>query len=102
VAAHARIPVGERLSGWVAATRRAIVNSDARLDMDPDLRETTTLRAALAVPVARDNQTLGVLAFYAEAADGFGETHRRLAEAAAYAAAAVLQPRVEVRVPVAV
>jgi putative nucleotidyltransferase with HDIG domain len=102
VAAHARIPVGERLSGWVAATRRAIVNSDARLDMDPDLRETTTLRAALAVPVARNKQTLGVLAFYAEAADRFGETHQRLAEAAAHAAAAVLQPRVEVRVPVAV
>ena len=102
VAPHARIPVGERLSGWVAATRRPIVNSDARLDIDPDLRETTTLRAALSVPIVRNQETLGVLAFYAEAPDGFSDAHQRLAEAAAYATAAALQRLSDARMPVAV
>ena len=34
-----RIPLGERLSGWVAATGQMVVNSDARLDLDERARE---------------------------------------------------------------
>jgi putative nucleotidyltransferase with HDIG domain len=92
VAPHTRIAVGERLSGWVAATRRSIVNSDARLDFDSDVQDTTALRAALAVPLHRGGETLGVLAFYSDRQDAFGETHQRLAEVAAYVAANALQP----------
>ncbi len=89
VAPHTRIPVGERLSGWVAATRRSIVNSDAHLDFDSDVRD-TALRTAMAVPVHARGETLGVLAFYAERPDVFGDTHLRVAEAAAHAAAGAL------------
>jgi putative nucleotidyltransferase with HDIG domain len=97
IAATARIPVGERLSGWVAATRRTVVNSDARLDLDPEQRENTSLRSALAVPAIANGQLVGVLAFYATHADAFDETHQRFAEAAAYAAASglhIVAPRV--------
>ena len=33
------IPLGERVSGWVAATHHSALNSDARLDLDDDKRE---------------------------------------------------------------
>jgi putative nucleotidyltransferase with HDIG domain len=77
-----RVAIGERLSGWVAATHRSIVNSDARLDADADLRDSADLRSALAVPVAAGGEILGVLSFYAADAEAFSETHRQLAEAA--------------------
>jgi putative nucleotidyltransferase with HDIG domain len=84
------VPLGERLSGWVAATRTCALNSDARLDVDPDLREGTLLRSALAVPVVSGQNCLGVLTFYSPQANGFTERHKRLAEAAAYGAARAL------------
>ena len=102
VAPHTRIAVGERLSGWVAATRRTIVNSDARLDFDSDVQDTTELRTALAVPLHHNGETLGVLAFYSDRQDAFGETHQHLAEVAAYVAAKALQPPTAPRVAVAV
>ncbi len=97
-----RIAVGERLSGWVAATRRSIVNSDAQLDFDDDVRTATSLCTALAVPVHRNGETLGVLAFYADRQDAFAESHQRLVEAAAYVAASALYQPAAPRVAVAV
>jgi GAF domain-containing protein len=78
-----RIPLGERLSGWVAATGQSILNSDARLDLDSRVREQSPLRSALAVPVEANGRTSGVLSFYAAAANAFDERHKRLVEAAA-------------------
>ena len=86
VGADTRIPIGERLSGWVAATRTGVLNSDARLDVDCELREGTVLRSALAVPITRGQQCLGVLTFYSATSGSFTEQHKRLADAAAYAA----------------
>jgi GAF domain-containing protein len=91
VAATTRIPLGERLSGWVAAARQTIVNSDARLDLDAGVRDDSPLRSALAVPIIADGRVLGVLAFYSRSTEGFREPHTRLAEAAAYAAGTRLQ-----------
>jgi putative nucleotidyltransferase with HDIG domain len=102
VGAQTRIPVGERVSGWVAATRLPIVNSDARLDFDTDVRDSSLLCAALAVPVYRNGETLGVLAFYADSPDVFGASHQRLAEAAAYVAANALDRAAVPRPAVAV
>jgi putative nucleotidyltransferase with HDIG domain len=85
VAAGARIALGERLSGWVAATGQSIVNSDARLDQDDAMREADPLRSALAVPIRGDARVTGVLAFYAEGRDVFTQAHREMAEAVARA-----------------
>ena len=84
---RARIPLGERLSGWVAGTRQTVLNSDARLDLDEPVRDCSQLRSALAVPVEAEGRMAGVLSFYAEQTDAFDEAHRRLALAAADACA---------------
>ena len=87
IAAGERVPVGERLSGWVAATRTGVLNSDARLDLGATLREGSPLRSALAVPMTRGAACVGVLTFYSSQPAGFTEQHKRVAEGAAYAAA---------------
>jgi GAF domain-containing protein len=87
LAADSHVPLGQRLSGWVAAARQPIVNSDARLDLDEDVREESLLRSVLAVPVTRGERIVGVLAFYARSLDAFTDVHRRIAEAASYVSA---------------
>ena len=89
VGTDTRIALGARLSGWVAATGQAIVNSDARLDLDEGLPAVLRLKSALAVPVRVDRRTIAVLAFYSEQAEAFTETHRQIAEAATHVVSAV-------------
>ena len=78
-----RIALGDRLSGWVAATRTAIVNSDARLDLDPGIRDGSPLQSALAVPIGNGEHVGGVLAFYSDRQGAFSSLHVRMAEATA-------------------
>ena len=54
--------LGERLSGWVAASRRGQRDADARLDL---LTDDTTLRAAISIPIVRDDALVGVMTLYA-------------------------------------
>jgi putative nucleotidyltransferase with HDIG domain len=82
----ARVPLGSRVSGWVAANRKTALNADARLDIEPDLHA-HVLRSALAVPACIGDRCVGVLAFYSIDTGVFTEQHRQLAEAAARAAA---------------
>ncbi len=77
------IPLGERLSGWVAATRTPIINSDARLDLDPDMRDDSVLQSALAVPIATGGEIGGVLTFYSDRQAAFNSLHVRMVETAA-------------------
>ena len=63
--AGTRMALGQNLSGWVAANRQSIVNSDAALD----LGEVTgafapRLRHCLSVPVTSGVQLIGVLSLY--------------------------------------
>jgi putative nucleotidyltransferase with HDIG domain len=96
VALGTRIPLGERLSGWVAATTTPILNSDARLDLDPDLRDRSLLQSALAVPISDGERLGGVLAFYSNEAVAFTTAHQRMAEAvAALVSARVCAARAE-------
>ena len=85
-----RIPMGERLSGWVAATGQSVVNSDARLDLDEAARDQSGLRSALAVPVISNGRSAGVLSFYACEPNAFDDTHRRMIVAASLALAACM------------
>lgn len=101
VATATRIRLGDRLSGWVAATRQAIVNSDARLDVDEDWRDQSRLQSALAVPACADGRLEGVLAVYSDRAAAFSPSHLRIAEGAAFVAARCLCSREQVGAAVA-
>jgi GAF domain-containing protein len=62
VLASLHMRLGERLSGWVAASRRGQRDADARLDL---LTDDTTLRAAISIPIAGDDALIGVMTLYA-------------------------------------
>jgi len=62
VLASLHMRLGERLSGWVAASRRGQRDADARLDL---LTDDTTLRAAISIPIVRDDALVGVMTLYA-------------------------------------
>jgi putative nucleotidyltransferase with HDIG domain len=70
---------GERLTGWVAANRQPIVNSDASLDLgDRALQATPALQSAMSVPLLAGDALVGVLTFYAPVRDLFTEDASRL------------------------
>ena len=85
--------VGERMSGWVAATGRPMINADAGLD----LFETKGcfLRSAIAVPCTGPGGERTVLTLYSTRDEAFSPAHQRLlAAAASFVHAATCQPRV--------
>ena len=57
------IGIGERITGWVAANARTMVNADAALDLGreggPDVQ------FAMAIPLIADGSPVGVMALYA-------------------------------------
>ena len=56
-----KIPLGQRLSGWVAANRQTISNSDPSLDLGEVARCTTPrLRSCLSTPLLSDDTLVGV------------------------------------------
>jgi putative nucleotidyltransferase with HDIG domain len=61
------IPLGERLSGWVAAHRTAIWNSDATLDLSPELARKASLSLGSSVPLVDGDVTVGTLTIYTSA-----------------------------------
>jgi putative nucleotidyltransferase with HDIG domain len=85
-----RISRGERLSGWVAANRQSILNSDPTLDLGEISNQTTPpLRTTLSVPLVADNEVLGVLTLYS-ATEQFTDHHRQIVETAGRLAASSL------------
>jgi putative nucleotidyltransferase with HDIG domain len=74
------IPVGERMSGWVAASGQAMMNADAALDLF-DV-QADALRSALAVPIDGPDKQRAVITLYSTRAEAFSSQHQRLVEAA--------------------
>jgi putative nucleotidyltransferase with HDIG domain len=72
-----RMPVSERLSGWVAAHRRTIVNSDAALDL-AGLDIPTVPRTCLSTPLLDGETLVGVLTLYAEFPMSFTDEQGRM------------------------
>jgi diguanylate cyclase (GGDEF)-like protein/putative nucleotidyltransferase with HDIG domain len=76
------IPTGHRLTGWVAANRQPILNSDPTLDLgDVSDRLPVVLKSCLSVPLVTDDQLVAVLTLYSSSRDAFGTDHQRLAVA---------------------
>jgi GAF domain-containing protein len=87
-----RFPLGQRLSGWVAANRRSILNSDPILDLGDRVRlMPEPFRSCLSVPLVLDNHLVGVLTLYSMTRDGFSEDDRRIVESASQRIAHVFQ-----------
>jgi GGDEF domain-containing protein len=83
-----RIPLGQRLSGWVAANRQIIVNSDPILDLGDVARSTIPrLKNCLSAPIVDNDEIVGVLTLYSTNAEGFSSDHRRIIELVATEAA---------------
>ena len=76
-----RIPRGKRLSGWVAANRQTILNSDPILDFGPAATaQLGFLRSCLSTPLVFGDQLIGVLSLYSAMPDAFTNDDQRLSE----------------------
>jgi putative nucleotidyltransferase with HDIG domain len=90
------IPRGQRLSGWVAANLKTIVNSDPVLDIGEAARGITPrLLSCLSTPLVSDNQLVGVLSLYSVHRDHFTEEHRRIIEVVARQASKSIKSSLE-------
>ncbi len=71
------IPVGQRLSGWVAAQRHAILNSDPALDL---YDRKVSFGSALSLPLLLGTKLVGVLSVYVEPRNAFTEHQQRVVQ----------------------
>ena len=79
-----RIPLGERLTGWVGANRRTIANSDPILDFAEATKSLDPVpKSCLCTPLVNHHSLVGVLSLYSPSKDAFTEDHKRIAEAVA-------------------
>lgn len=79
-----RIPLGQRLTGWVGANRRSSVNADPSLDFGDIARALVPRpRSCLSTPLVVNGDLVGVLSLYSPSRDAFTDDHRRVAEAVA-------------------
>jgi diguanylate cyclase (GGDEF)-like protein/putative nucleotidyltransferase with HDIG domain len=81
--ASLRIPFGTGLSGWVARTRKSIVNGNPAVEpgLSCNATEGTTLRSALSVPLEGLMGVVGVLTLYHSQADAYTPDHLRILHA---------------------
>ncbi len=79
-----KIALGQRISGWVAANRYTIVNSDPALDLGEIARTVSPrLRNCLSAPVLSGDQLVAVVTLYSASSQAFTDKHRRTLEAVA-------------------
>ena len=92
-----RIQLGQRLSGWVAAHRQTISNSDPVLDLGEMARQRSlALKSCISTPLlADDDHLIGVLTLYSSESNAFNEDHRRVIEAVARQIAQTFRRAVE-------
>lgn len=94
-----KMRINQRLSGWVAAHRQTILNSDAALDL-ADLDLGPGERTCLSVPLLDGEALVGVLTLYAEAPAIFTEEQGRVMQMLAPHLARIMTRMADSRVPV--
>ena len=70
--------LGEGVSGWVAANRQVMINSEASLDLGEQAHSGVPLKHALSVPLITRESLVGTITLYAETA--FTESQSRLVQ----------------------
>ncbi|MEW6322126.1 MAG: HD domain-containing phosphohydrolase [Acidobacteriota bacterium] len=78
-----RIPLGQRLSGWVAANQNAIWNSDAALDCGAESAEAVGVKLCSSIPLLHQEALVGVFSLYGTAEQEVSLSQRYLLEAMA-------------------
>jgi len=75
-----QIPLGEGLSGWVAKHNKPILNGNPSVEPGylNDPKKFSLLRSALSVPLAGQENGVGVLTLYRADADAFAPDHLRI------------------------
>jgi len=90
-----RIGLGKHLSGWVAANRQTILNSDPVLDLGEIARNSSPrLRSCLSSPIISNDLLVGVITLYSSQPEHFTEEHRKLIETVAQHSASALKQAV--------
>ena len=76
-----RIVVGERISGWVAANRITVLNSDSVLDLGQIARNASPhLHSCLSVPLVSNHVLVGVLSLHGAGSNRFSDEDRKIVE----------------------
>ena len=79
-----RVQIGQRLTGWVGASRQTIRNSDPALDFGDKINLMRHRpRSCLSTPLVVDENLVGVLSLYSMAKDAFSEADCSLVETVA-------------------
>ena len=79
-----RIIRGQKLSGWVAANKQTIINSDPVLDLGEAARTMTPrLRSCLSTSISHGEVLVGVVSLYSATDRAFSDEHSRVLEAVA-------------------
>ena len=87
-----RIVLGQRLSGWVAANRQSIRNSDPVLDLGEAARAIAPRpRSCLSTPLLIDKELVGVLTLYSTSRNAFSDEHQRVIEVVARQVSPILK-----------
>jgi putative nucleotidyltransferase with HDIG domain len=75
------VPVGERLTGWVAVRRQPIINSEATLDLGARVDAVTPpLSRCMSLPLMVGEALVAVLTLYTAAPEGFTADHGQLVQ----------------------
>jgi putative nucleotidyltransferase with HDIG domain len=81
IVAGLRIPLGQRLTGWVGAHKQTISNSDPILDLGDTARSVVPrLRSCLSTPLLVSDSLVGVLSLYSDVNTAFTHEHQRIVE----------------------
>jgi putative nucleotidyltransferase with HDIG domain len=77
------IPLGERLSGWVAAHRTPIWNSDATLDLTADIAKRADISLGSSIPLLDGQSLVGTVTLYCDAGNEIAVEQRLLIQSIA-------------------
>jgi GAF domain-containing protein len=88
-----QIPFAQQLSGWVAANRETVANSDSHLDLR-ELSSQLSLKKALCTPIASGTILFGVLSIYRKSGRPFTAEEIEYAESLSRAISTELSQRI--------
>ena len=77
------VPLGERLSGWVAAHRTPIWNSDATLDLSQGLSKQANVALGSSIPLIEGEVLVGTLTLYSATGDEISVERRLMIQSIA-------------------